>query len=611
VCRFAAVNRRWRRRFSDARCYARLVLGAGVTDAAFISLVSRAARGLTSVVLCRENQQITDASLHVLHAQTRLVELHLSYNESITAHGIAVALMRRDNVEGVLADMRARTADGHTQLRGCLALAAMGKNVEDAASVAAAGAVGVVIASLAAHPSHASMQQLGFRFLSWLVACRLAEAAAAVQAGVLQVAVAALRTHAANRAVVVHVSRAILALTCGDTDRAALAAAAGAMPALAAALPLVGVRADAASAAAFTALLSLYIACDDGEFTKDAGVMRRTSNALRAVLQTRHVSAAARAALREAGRTTGQALSDTATRAWVELATFGLRACTADVEVQLLIKAAMEPHHGSKLRDAIVQSRLPPEAILDVMRAHPAHAGLLESSTRLLCQRLTHASGGDSDDDGDNAEDRGSKRAVEAAIADGAVQLLLRACDVLSNAVDLSNVVDRPVDLEWCGRVLFMLSHAGSAPRDAILRACMDALRSSEGRHGTRKEQQLYTVLMEIVIRGGGAAADAAAVLGAAVVFVRAMPHAYPMQRGCMALRAMATASGAAKKAVLASGALAVCRAQLAGTPCRSSLGKSGLYTYQKRGVLLAIIHALAPRSLTKEERDMALSWQN
>ncbi len=209
MCRFAAVNRRWRRRFSDARCYARLVLGAGVTDAAFISLVSRAAGGLTSVVLCRENQQITDASLHVLHAQTRLVELHLSYNERITAHGIAVALMRRDNVEGVLSDMRARTADVHTQLRGCPALAVMGQNVEDAASVVAAGAVAVVVACLAAHPSHASMQQLGFRFLCWLVACRPAEAAEAVQAGALQVAVAALCTHGANRTVVTHASRVI------------------------------------------------------------------------------------------------------------------------------------------------------------------------------------------------------------------------------------------------------------------------------------------------------------------------------------------------------------------------------------------------------------------
>jgi hypothetical protein len=167
VCRFAAVNRRWRRRFFHARCYARLVLGQGVTDAVFITLVSRAAGCLTSVVLCAGSERVTDAGLHVLHAQTRLVELQVGPNRSITPHGIAVALTRRDDADGIVAYMRARTADVHAQRRSFLALATM-HAAPDAARVAGAGSV--VVASLESHPPHASIQQHGLSLATAVLA---------------------------------------------------------------------------------------------------------------------------------------------------------------------------------------------------------------------------------------------------------------------------------------------------------------------------------------------------------------------------------------------------------------------------------------------------------
>jgi hypothetical protein len=445
--------------------------------------------------------------------------------------------------------------------------------------------------------------------LFWLVDEHPIEAAAAVQAGALPVAVAALRTHVAQRAVVLHASRVMLALTCGDAEQAALATSAGAMPALAAALSFDGEHADAATtAAAFQALLSLCIAREGGEFATDAGMIQRASDALHAVLEPRRVFAATRTALREAGRSADRELSHAAARARIELATFSLHACTADADVQQLLIELM--WQNRQIRHAVIGSGLPPEAILDVMRAHPVHADVLEGATWLLFQRLMYrgalrksAAGAVLDDEDDQREELRLKRAVQAAVEDGAVQLVLRACDVLSNA-------NERVNLDWCGHVLCMLSHAGADTCDVILRACMAALRSSDGKH-TPKERQMCIILTETVIQGGKAAAAAAASLGAVSELVRALPHADPTARCCMALREMARATAAAKKAVLASGALAACRVQLADCWRLPRTSKAVHRSYEWRAQLLLTIHTLAPRSLSKEERETLREWQN
>jgi hypothetical protein len=370
-----------------------------------------------------------------------------------------------------------------------------------------------------------------------------------------------------------------LALTRGDAERVALAAAAGAMPALAAALQLVGVRADAASAAAFSALLSVYIACDGGEFTKDAGVIQRTSDALHALLEPRIIFAATRAALREAdaAASAGGNRYDTRKCAWREVATLCLRVFIANADVQLHLAHVMR---HSALRDAVVSSGLPPAAILDVMRAHPAHLEVLAGAVWLLYLRLKHDARGTSSDE----EDLQPNHAVQDAVADGAVQLVLRACAVLPS--------ERVFD---CVHPLVMLSHAGAEAHDVILQACMDALRSNDGQHRTATENAMYNVMLEIAMHGSNEAAAAAASLGAADVFVRrTRPNAYSMQRVCVALQKMTNASDAARDAVLASCALAVCRAQLEDVCSRPISTDAQDETYKLREQLRVTISLMA-----------------
>jgi hypothetical protein len=321
VCRLCTVCRRWRTRFSDARCYSRLILSeaddprGALTDSVLVALLARARGGVTAVSLT-SCEMLTDAGLQPLRSEANLTRFELAGSHDFTAHGLCLALAGCDDATDVVALMRARLGDALTQQRCCVALSVLARLVDrllittapnffllapaytyeypaPGVAEALAPAIPALCASLTAHAAHVGVQRAGWAALWPLLqsddgAHRAQWRDAAVAAGSLEAAVRALEQHSRCAAVVEGACLTLAACVHESGQHAARVVALGAVPLLMALMH--DSSSDATIGRAFHLLLLLHLGASlDSPASPSAAALAGTAAVLRQLIQPRMV----------------------------------------------------------------------------------------------------------------------------------------------------------------------------------------------------------------------------------------------------------------------------------------------------------------------------------
>jgi hypothetical protein len=584
VCTLCTVCRRWRDRFSDPRCYARIAVAADTprergafTDGVLGALLARARGGVTHVSLTNCDA-LSDAGLQPLRSQEGLACFELGGAHGFTAHGVSLALAGCDDAAGVVALMRARPGDARTQQRCCFALGVLTRLVErtllsgaadeDAPPVyryefpapgvdaALTDAIPAVCACLSAHAAHAGVQRAGWAALWPLLqsdddAFRAQWRDDAAAAGALEAGARALAQHGGCDAIVEGACLALASCAHESAQHAARVAALGAAPLLAA---LAGRGSEVATARAFHLLLALGCTPGGPSAAALAGVAIALQRLLDPWLAVEDAAWCAVCHEVNEDERLRPARGDPQTIRFSApgmlplmlfvLSQMGADAPAVSLAMQLLCMRPQLLHAARGAQGSSEHGHTLPGAILDVMRAHAADAPLRNEALDALCALVCTDGGG-------GAATPATAAALEELVRRGALRMTWQ---LLLEEVRAAHEHDPYAPAQ----ALRALCAASEGARDDAVAACAAEL---EREAGSAEENEVdggmcvrwLSILTDLVRTdaAGRRALQAGAAEAALVLLQRSTCCAEPRRRmlvcaSCSLLKALALSSPAA-----------------------------------------------------------------